>query len=179
MSKKLTDTEKERIRNLYVQGITAEDGTRILYTIDSLAEENDVPRSTLYRHSQLENWKSQQEQFQQEYLSELDNKRKQELVGESQKFDTNSLNISKALLQQIGKKIQSAVSQDVFTAQLCNSLAEATLKVQRVAKLALGESTENMNLNAKVQDSTAFREAMELLDEVADERRKVSDKAIH
>tara|TARA_B110000444_G_C18513163_1_gene443210 strand:- start:85 stop:624 length:540 start_codon:yes stop_codon:yes gene_type:complete len=179
MSNKLTDTKKEEIRNLFVQGIEGDNGSRILYTIDNLADKFDVPRSTLYRHSQLENWKGQQTQFQHDYLVELDGKRKEELVGESQKFDTNSLNISKALLGQIGKAIQSAVAEERFTPQLCTTLAEATLKVQRVAKLALGESTENMNLNAKVQDSTAFREAMELLDEVGEQRRKVSDKAIH
>jgi len=47
-----------------------------------------------------------------------------------------------------------------------------------LAKLALGETTENVNLNANIQDE-AFREAMELLDTVADGRREGNDKAIH
>jgi hypothetical protein len=51
--------------------------------------------------------------------------------------------------------------------------------VQRVAKLALGEATDNMNLNAKVEDTSAFREAMELLDEVAEQRRESNNSAIH
>ena len=121
----------------------------------------------------------QQEQFQQEYLSELDDNRKRELVSESKKFDMTTLNISKALLGQIGQTIKHAQADDKFTPNLLNTLAEATYKVQRVAKLALGEATENMSLNAKINDTDAFREAMELLDEVAGQKRESNSKPVH
>ena len=176
---KLTPTLKEKIRNLFVQGNEDEQGARTLYSLDALATEYKVGKSTLYRHAKDEGWKVQQEQFQQEYLQELDDNRKKELVGESKKFDMTTLNISKALLGQIGQTIKKAQAGDRFTPTLVNQLADATFKVQRVAKLALGEATDNMNLNAKIQDTTAFREAMELLDEVAEQRRESDSNAIH
>ena len=176
---KLTPTLKEKVRNLFVQGVEAGDGSRVLYTLDRLATDYKIGKSTLYRHAKLESWKMQQEQFQQNYLSELDDKRKKELVGESKKFDLTTLSISKALLVQIGKVINTSQVNNTFTPNLLNTLAEATYKVQRVAKLALGESTENMSLNAKVTDTSAFREAMELLDQVAEQRRQGDSKPLH
>ena len=176
---KLTPTLKEKIRNLYVQGVEDEQGARILYSLDSLATEHKIGKSTLYRHAKEEGWKIQQEQFQQEYLSELDENRKKELIDESKKFDITALNISKALLGLIGQSIRKAQSEDKYTPNQLSTLAEAAFKAQRVAKLALGEATDNMNLNAKVEDTSAFREAMELLDEVAEQRRESNDSAVH
>jgi len=176
---KLTPTLKEKVRNLFVQGEENEQGARTIYSLDALATQFNIGKSTLYRHAKDEGWKVQQEQFQQEYLQELDENRKKELVGESKKFDMTTLNISKALLGQIGQSIKEAQSQGRFTPSLLNQLAEATFKVQRVAKLALGEATDNMNLNAKVQDTTAFRETMELLDEVAEQRRESNGNSVH
>ena len=176
---KLTPTLKEKVRNLFVQGDELERGSRTLYTLDNLATTHKIGKSTLYRYAKNENWKMQQEQFQQEYLSELDDNRKRELVSESKKFDMTTLNISKALLGQIGQTIKHAQADDKFTPNLLNTLAEATYKVQRVAKLALGEATENMSLNAKINDTDAFREAMELLDEVAGQKRESNSKPVH
>ena len=51
-----------------------------------------------------------------------------------------------------------------MTTQMLNQIANASLQAQKLGKLALGESTENMKLNAEVSDTDAFREAMELLD---------------
>jgi len=126
MSKKLTDSIKEEIRNLYVQGID-ENGSRVLFTLDALAKKYEIPQSTLYRHAQSEGWKVQQEQFQYEYLNELDEKRKAELVKESKKFDSDTLAVSKALLGQIGQLIQKAQQNADFSPALINQLAEATL----------------------------------------------------
>ena len=176
---KLTPTLKEKIRNLFVQGIEEDSGSRVLYSLDSLATQYKIGKSTLYRHAKDEGWKVQQEQFQAEYLQQLDQKFQSSLVEESKKVDITTLNISKALLGQIGQTIRKAQTDDKFSPALLNTLADATYKVQRVAKLALGEATDHMKLNAKVQDTDAFREAMELLDEVERQRRNSSVPTSH
>ena len=71
---KLTPTLKEKIRNLFVQGIEEDSGSRVLYSLDSLATQYKIGKSTLYRHAKDEGWKVQQEQFQAEYLQQLDQK---------------------------------------------------------------------------------------------------------
>ena len=65
---KLDSTLKEKIRNQYVQGLDNEQGERILYSLDQLASEYNIGKSTLYRHAKADGWKMQQEQFQTEYL---------------------------------------------------------------------------------------------------------------
>ena len=55
----------------------------------------------------------------------------------------------------------------------------AAINAQKLAKLALGEATENMKLNANIQETDAFREAMELLDEVERQRRNSSVSTTH
>ena len=60
-----------------------------------------------------------------------------------------------------------------------NALANTALTAQKIAKLALGETTENVNLNANFKEADAFREAMELLDTVAEQRREANDSSVH
>lgn len=176
---KLNSTLREKIRNLYVQGIESEGGERVLFSLDKLAEEHSVGKSTLYRYAKNENWKFQKDQFQESYLQKLDSERTKELVSESKKFDTKTINISKQLLNEIGRFIINSQADDELTPPVMNQLAEATLKVQKACKLALGESTENMSLNAKVTDTSAFSEAMELLDTIARSKSEINDPALH
>ncbi len=49
-------------------------------------------------------------------------------------------------------------------------MASAALKTQKFAKLALGESTDNINLNGNLQENETFARAMELLDTLEDSR---------
>ena len=60
-----------------------------------------------------------------------------------------------------------------------NALANAALAAQRLAKLALGESTHKVELNGNITEETAFREAMELLDEVARRKQQADGSSIH
>ncbi len=181
--KKLTNDLKSEIRVLFVQGFDDESGNRKTYTLEELALKFNIAKSTLYRNAQKDDWKIQREQFQQKYLAELDAERTKNLTEESKKFDINSLNLAKALMATVGQNIRKNTANinsgsKNFQPSQINALASAALSAQRLAKLALGETTENVNLNANIQDE-AFREAMELLDTVADGRREGNDKAVH
>ena len=184
--KKLTKELAEKIRIQYVQGIDEGTSERRYQTLDSLATENNIARATLYRWSKKENWKSQQERFNEEYLQKLDNIRTKELIQESKKFDSNALGLAKILLNEVGMTLQmnqqnrqNGNLKDTLTPKQISQLSNSALTAQKLGKLALGESTENMKLNAEISDTDAFREAMELLDEVANQRREADDSAVH
>tara|TARA_Y100000114_G_scaffold122380_1_gene117693 strand:- start:262 stop:822 length:561 start_codon:yes stop_codon:yes gene_type:complete len=178
--KKITPQLKEKLRLLFVQGELDSQGFRRIFKIDDIATNNNVSVNTLYKIIQRENWKQQQEQFQINYQEKLDKQRIKEFSEESKKLDYNFLNIAKALLAKAGQIIRNNDSKNKnFTTQQLDQIASASLKIQKFAKLALGESTENMNINANIKEGEAFREAMELLDSVADERRKSDDSSIH
>ena len=59
------------------------------------------------------------------------------------------------------------------------SLANTAVAAQRLAKLAFGESTDSININGSIQQTEAFTEVLEILDTVAEQRRKADDKPIH
>jgi len=189
MSKKstttrLTDTIKLKARNDFVQGIDDEEGVKNMPTLDELAKKYKLAKSTLYRVAKKESWKIEKEKFQAKYMAKLDQERVKNLHEESKKFDTTSLNIAKSLMVTVGQSIslnaqEKQQGKKGLPPNQLNALANTAIQAQRLAKLALGEATHNMNLNANIQEADAFREAMELLDSVAEQRRESNDQAIH
>ena len=177
---KLTPSLLEEIRNKFVQGIEANTGGRKLFTIDQLAADYNIPKPTLYKHAKKEEWVIQQKNFQEEYLIKLDEIRRKELIQESINFDRTSLQIAKGLMGQVAKMISknAAPDKEVKPNSLV-ALSTAATNAQRLAKLALGESTENMEVNTNVQDSDAFKRALERLDSIAEGIREADTKSIH
>ena len=170
--KTLTKELAETIQIKFVQGIDTGTNERKYYSLDALSVEHKVSRSTLYKRAQKEGWKSQQERFNEEYLQKLDASRQKELVEESKRFDSSALSIAKIILNEVGlqlslntqKRLTSPESDTLtLTPQLLQNLAQTATQAQKLGKLALGESTENMKLNAEVTDTDAFREAYTLI----------------
>tara|TARA_R110001592_G_scaffold24414_1_gene94216 strand:+ start:11275 stop:11838 length:564 start_codon:yes stop_codon:yes gene_type:complete len=179
---KLTDTLKLKIRNEFVQGIN-ESNEHKVYTLDELIKKYNVAQSTIYRIARNEQWKIQRDQFQQEYTEKLDRDRIKNRAKESIRLDDNSITLAKALYTTVGIVMQNnnldmqQGKKGLPPSQL-NSLANAAITAQRLAKLALGEAT--LNIDATVNENTdAFRRAMELLDTVEDQRRSQGDGATH
>ena len=96
----------------------------------------------------------------------------QSILNEAKKLDSACLNIAKALLARCGNVIRNTQNASIkdFSPQQLDSMASAALKTQKFAKLALGESTDNINLNGNLQENETFARAMELLDSVEDSR---------
>ena len=178
--KKITPQIKEKLRVSYVQGDIDPQGFRRLATIEDLADLHKLSKNTLYKLAQRENWKYEQEKFQREYDEKLDNQRMKEFLMESKKFDSACINIAKALLARVGNVIRNSQNASIkdFTPQQLDSLAGAAMKTQKFAKLALGESTDNINVNGNLQENDSFRRAMELLDSV-EESRSTGDSTTH
>lgn len=185
-TKKLTLELAEEIRNKFVQGIDGTGSERKYYTLDALAVEYKIPKSTLYRYAQKHSWKGQQERFHSEYLQKLDVERQKQLIHESKEFDSTALKLAKILINEIGllynehnNRRQNDPSYDSLQPDFVDRLSNAALRAQKLGKIALGESTENIKLNTDATNSDAFREAMELLDSYAKQRRNSSNEAIH
>jgi hypothetical protein len=174
--KKITPTLKQKLKILYTQGDQDEQGIRTIYTIEELAKDNKLSKNTLYKLAQRENWKFEQEKFQKQYEERLENQRIQEFAKEAKKFDSVSLNIAKALLARVGSIIREAQNTSIkeFTPQQMDALARAALNTQKFAKLALGESTDNININGKIEQQETFARAMELLDHIENSRSRSS-----
>tara|TARA_R110001592_G_scaffold174431_1_gene413251 strand:- start:536 stop:1099 length:564 start_codon:yes stop_codon:yes gene_type:complete len=171
---KLTDTLKLKIRNEFVQGID-ESNEHKVYTLDALIKKYNVAQSTIYRIARNEQWKVQRDQFQLEYTEKLDRDRIKNRSRESIKLDDNSITLAKALYTTVGQVMQNnnldmQQGQKGLPPSQLNSLANVAITAQRLAKLALGEATLNIDANINENTSDAFNRVMELLDEVEESR---------
>ena len=178
---KITPELKEKLRLAYVQGDIDGKGFRSTSTIEDLAKEFKLSVNTLYKLAQRENWKDQQQNFQVSYQDELNKVRIKEFSEEGKKFDNASLQIAKALLAKVGSMIrdQQASNRKDFSPQQLDQLASASIKVQKFAKVALGETTERIDIHATTNEQAVFQEAMGLIDEVVRARQSGSDSPIH
>tara|TARA_R100001440_G_scaffold64835_1_gene85539 strand:+ start:490 stop:1059 length:570 start_codon:yes stop_codon:yes gene_type:complete len=184
MTVKLTPNLKELIRNEFVQGIELSDDKRQTFTLEELIKKHGVAKTTLYRAAQDADWKGQRDRFQEEYLSKLDHRRAKELVHESKGIDSESVKVAKHVLGAISKQVEKnyhAVMEEksgMSPSQIL-TLSNAAMVAQKMAKLALGESTSNININADIKENTSFRRAMELLDELEDAKRAEGGSVTH
>lgn len=173
-TKKLTDALKLKIRNDFVHGVEIDDKVEFP-TLDNLIKKYNVAQSTVYRTARSEGWKIQKEQFYQEHIKKLDQQRSKDRAERSKKMDDNNVNVAEALLGTIAQVI-SKNNRDIQNGQMglppsqLTALAQAVSITQKVAKLALGEATHNIDATVNENTNEAFRRAMELLDSVEESR---------
>ena len=179
--RKITADLKEELRTLFVQGTLDDKGFRDLIGIRELANKYKVSENTLYKLAQREDWHSKKEIFQKEYEKELDQIRIREFVKKSKKFDTQALDIAEKLLKRVAKTIgdKQESSHEEFTPQHLDQLATASMKIQKFGKLALGETTDRIDIHATTNEEEIFQEAMELIDQVVRERQQEGDSSLH
>ena len=174
-NKKVTDALKGKLRNDFVQGVTI-DNALVYPTLDQLAKKYKVAKSRLYRIARNDSWKIQKEQHIQELQDQLDKQRSKELVAKSKSFDDKSINLANALYATIGQMIQSnqlqiQAGEKGYSPTQLNALSQSAITAQRLAKLALGEATHNIDATIN-ENNEAFRRAMELLDAVEEGRSR-------
>lgn len=175
----------EEIRELYVQGVEDNAGNRVYPSIETLASDFNVAKVTLFRRAKSQDWRTQRAIFEQRLSQEKDSKRLETLIKESVEFDSRNLNLAKAMQGQVthlirlaAQEIQDNDLRRPFTPVGLERLANAVIAIQKVGKLALGETTENTSINATVSNESAIREVHEFLDELTEIKRNGS-KSLH
>lgn len=179
--KKITGSLKELMREEFVNGTVDDKGIRTLLSVRGLAKKHGVSENTLYKLAQREMWQQKRDSFQAELEKELDEQRIKDFVKASKKFDSESLEIAVKLLQRVGKTItdKQESSFKEFTPQHLDQLASASMKIQKFGKLALGETTDRIDIHATTNEGQIFQEAMELIDQVVRERQSDDNQGLH
>ena len=179
--KKITGSLKELMREEFVNGTVDDKGIRTLLSVRGLAKKHGVSENTLYKLAQREMWQQERDSFQAELEKELDEQRIKDFVKASKKFDSESLEIAVKLLQRVGKTItdKQESSFKEFTPQHLDQLASASMKIQKFGKLALGETTDRIDIHATTNEGQIFQEAMELIDQVVRERQSDDNQGLH
>ena len=179
--KKITGSLKELMREEFVNGTVDDKGIRTLLSVRGLAKKHGVSENTLYKLAQREMWQQKRDSFQAELEKELDEQRIKDFVKASKKFDSESLEIAVKLLQRVGKTItdKQESSFKEFTPQHLDQLASASMKIQKFGKLALGETTDRIDIHATTNEGQIFQEAMELIDQVVREWQSDDKQGLH
>lgn len=183
--KKPTADILEEIRELYVTGTEDSSGNRVYPSIQRLAEDFKVAEVTLFRKAKSGDWKEQRQIFEKKLAEEKDAKKRELMVKESVDFDARNLNLAKAMQGQIthlisqgARSIQQNNTAKPFSPESLTKLATALMTVQKVGRLALGDTTDNTRINAEFNDEATARQVDEILAEIAEAKRN-SEKAIH
>ena len=149
---------KEIIRNEYVHGYINGDGQRVMPTLDDLIDKYNAASSTIYRASSQDQWKQQKKDFSRQLTQDLDSKKTEELQDYFFNNDEAVIEIAKEIFNQIELKLED---EDDLTPHAIASLASSALKAQKLFK-----NVTPLSVSAPM-NSESFKEAMELLDEIA------------
>ena len=172
----LDATLQEELRELYVQGITDVNGNRNYASIESLAKDYNVAKVTLFRKAKAHNWKEQRALFEQRLATEKDSQRLHDV-----EFDSRNLNIAKHMQGQVthlirlaAQEIREHETRRPFTPVGLERLANAVVAIQKIGRLALGETTENTKISGTITNESTLRSVHEFLDELTEAKRKGS-----
>ena len=154
---------KEIIRNEYVHGYINKKGQRVMPTLDDLIDKYKAPSSTIYRASSQDRWKQQKKEFSRQLTQDLDSKKTEELQDYFFNNEEAAMEIAKEIFNHIEIKLEH---EDNLTPHAIASLASSALTAQKLFKNVTPLSTSS------TEDTERFQRAMELLDEVADLKRK-------
>ena len=153
---------KEDIRDEYIYGILKSSGERIMPTLDALIKKHNVPSSTVYRVSSMEEWKLQRKQFQNKLRQDLDETKNLELKEKLFKCEEASIDIA---YRVFNKALRMINTEKEITP---NGLASISSAAYTAQKIYAGKSFENVTS----KNSESFQEAMSLLDQIQDIKRQ-------
>lgn len=183
MTQKLTDSLKQQIKLQFIEGYVDEQNRRNYPSIDELSKKHNVAIATLYRHSKKEDWQNQKNEFQTTIEDKIKQNRINDFVKASERLDESCIQISQALLNSIGRKLER--QQNEFRKSdryegLPNSelrdMSNTVLNAQKIGKLALGEAQEISKVSANVTNDEDFQY---LVDEIQEINRSRSERANH
>ena len=183
MTQKLTDSLKQQIKLQFIEGYVDEQNRRNFPSIDELSKKHNVAIATLYRHSKKEDWQNQKNEFQTTIEDKIKQNRINDFVKASERLDESCIQISQALLNSIGRKLERQQNEfrksDTYEG-LPNSelrdMSNTVLNAQKIGKLALGEAQEISKVSANVTNDEDFQY---LVDEIQEINRSRSERANH
>lgn len=181
---KLTESLKTKIRTEFVQGVELQSGEIRVFTIEKLIRKHNVASATLYRAAKKENWKMLREQYNADLQERINAERQKQVALKSVKFDDRLLEEANKLVEQVAFYLQlnetvMKEGRKPFPPSQFLAITNAALAAQKLGKIAMGEITENINVNATIKEADAFKSILGLLDTVAEQRKEGDSKFIH
>ena len=128
--------------------------------------------------------KAVEEQYNIELQEQINAERQKRTAKESVRFDDKLLTKANEVIDQISYYLlmnEESMNEKTTPIQPNQFLAltNSLLAAQKLGKIAMGEITENINVNSTIKEADAFNRIMELLDTVKSERLNSDSESLH
>lgn len=180
----------ELIERQFVQGVVQTSGEVYYPTVMELVEVHQVPYATLRRRILSEDWIEKRERWQASIGKWAHAASMKDWVEAAQRFDASCVSAAQKALDQIITHLNGAEADGVLLSRHdLDGLGRAAVSWQKVGRLSLGLSTENMasrvQQQEKEQDENAVIDTtllspreMDILDMFTSKLEQIQDKII-
>tara|TARA_Y100001935_G_scaffold225516_1_gene202640 strand:+ start:101 stop:580 length:480 start_codon:yes stop_codon:yes gene_type:complete len=149
----------ESLKHEYIYGSIHADGKRSFKSLDNLIKQYQLAAATIYRRSSKELWKNQRLSFKSELSEEIKKAKKNDIVNDIQFIQNKATN---ALSLTLDKAIDYLEKEKSINPRGFYNLTQTIIACSKNLP-AIAESDED--------DNEGFRNAMDLLDQIADFKR--------
>jgi len=157
------------VRIEYVEGYADKEGNQKWPTMKELSLKHGIPNSYLRRIASAEKWKDEKQNYITNYEHARHTERIKHLAKKSIKFDENCILIAEKGIQRIKDNILNAekiIEEDgvkvIMPVEELELLAKTLEKFQKIGRLALGSSTDNISKTLKTgQERIPFAEGLD------------------
>ena len=164
-----SEAQKQQMCDDFVHGYTTEDGFWKQPTVKEISDKFNISYNTVYKLAQRDEWQEKAKDYASKYYNQIAKVKRQELSKHGVEIDTKIIDITKNILNQVMKGLEQKGKE--ISGWKLDNFASASRKAQKMAKLALGEPTENMKVETvDATQSETFKEALETLKEIESEQ---------
>ena len=149
----------ESLKHEYIYGSIHADGKRSFKSLDNLIKQYQLAAATIYRRSSKELWKNQRLSFKSELSEEIKKAKKNDIVNDIQFIQNKATN---ALSLTLDKAIDYLDKREFISPRSLYNLAQTIISCKKNLP-TIAENDED--------ESEGFRNAMEMLDQIADFKR--------
>jgi len=156
------------IKRDYVEGHFDKKNKLVWATLSQLAEKYNVPYTYLRQVSSEQKWSIEKQNYRTNYEHSKQEEKIRYLAKKAAKFDVKCIAIAEAGIHQIETILTTADNvidksgKKVFiNIETLETIAKTLDKFQKIGRLALGSSTDNLSQNVKNIDTISFSDGLD------------------
>ena len=181
------------IKTEYVEGYIDEKNNHIWPTMKKLSVKHAVPSAYLRRIASLQQWTTEKQNFITNYEHAKQEEKIKLLDEKSAKFDAKCIKIASAGIKEIEKLLCNTINMNlddngedvrpILTMESLEAAAKTLEKFQKVGRLALGNSTDNVTKSIKaagesIPFSVGMDTVMKQIESNPELHKKIEDEFI-
>jgi regulator of sigma D len=169
----------------YIEGVRDDSGKLDWPTLNLLSERHNIPYNYLRMVAGRDKWKIERQAFIDNFEDSKKIERIKYLSKEANKFDNRCIDIvnkGMKVIEEIFEVSESSIDENgnkrFLGLENLESITKSLDKLQRIGRLALGVSTDNVNSKTKFVSGTSFAEGLEKINQQIESNVDLKNKLI-